>query len=216
MIANTLVREAAGVTPRGFSSVSKVAEARLPTEFGEFRIAGYRSLTSDEEFVCVFKGDLDPEVPVPVRIHSQCLTGDVFHSAKCDCGSQLQLAMRTIEKEGRGVIVYQHQEGRGIGIINKIRAYALQDEGADTIEANLRLGLEVDLRKYDQCVEILTDLGIRKVRAMSNNPTKIQAMRDGGLEIVDRIPIEFKPSKDTEKYLSVKKFRMGHFLNLVT
>lgn len=196
-------------------SVEKVAEARLPTEFGEFRIAGYKSLTSDEEFVCVFKGEWNENTAVPVRIHSQCLTGDVFHSIKCDCGPQLQRAMETIEKEGRGVIVYQQQEGRGIGIINKIRAYALQDEGADTIEANTKLGLEVDLREYDQCVEILKDLGVKKVKAMSNNPEKLKAMRDGGLEIVKRLPIEFKPSKDTEKYLSVKKFQMGHLLSLV-
>ncbi|HQU84491.1 MAG TPA: GTP cyclohydrolase II [Pyrinomonadaceae bacterium] len=197
-------------------TVEKAAEARLPTEFGEFRIAGYRSLTSNEEFVCVYKGDLKENAAIPVRIHSQCLTGDVFHSIKCDCGPQLQRALETIEKEGRGVIVYQQQEGRGIGIINKIRAYALQDEGADTIEANLRLGLDVDAREYHQCVEILRDLGVRKVKAMSNNPEKLQAMRDGGLEIAERVPIEFKPSKDTEKYLSVKKFQMGHLLNLVS
>lgn len=196
-------------------SVEKVAEARLPTEFGEFRIAGYKSLISDEEFVCVFKGELNENIAVPVRIHSQCLTGDVFHSIKCDCGPQLQRAMETIEKEGRGAIVYQHQEGRGIGIINKIRAYALQDKGADTIEANLQLGLDVDLREYEQCVEILKDLGIKKVKAMSNNPEKLKAMRDGGLEIVERLPIEFKPSKDTQKYLKVKKFQMGHLLSLV-
>ena len=119
-------------------------------------------------------------------------------------------------KEGRGVIVYQHQEGRGIGIINKIRAYALQDQGADTIEANTRLGFEVDSREYHQCVEILKDLGVKKVKAMSNNPEKLRAMREGGLEIIERVPIEFKPSKDTQKYLSVKKFQMGHILNLVS
>ena len=197
-------------------TVEKVADARLPTEFGEFRIAGYKSLTSNEEFVCIYKGDLKENAAIPVRIHSQCLTGDVFHSTKCDCGMQLKRAMETIEKEARGVIVYQQQEGRGIGIINKIRAYALQDEGADTIEANLRLGLDVDAREYHQCVEILRDLGVRKIKAMSNNPEKLQAMRDGGLEIVERVPIEFKPSKDTEKYLSVKKFQMGHLLNLVS
>jgi 3,4-dihydroxy 2-butanone 4-phosphate synthase/GTP cyclohydrolase II len=200
-----------------FKSIEKVAEARLPTEFGEFRIAGYKSLTGDEEFVCVYKGEFSEDAAaVPVRIHSQCLTGDVFHSTKCDCGLQLKSTMETIEKEGRGAIVYQQQEGRGIGIINKIRAYALQDEGADTIEANELLGLEVDLREYDQCVEILRDLGIKKVKAMSNNPEKLKAMRDGGLEIIERIPIEFTPSKDTQKYLSVKKFRMGHILNLVS
>jgi GTP cyclohydrolase II len=197
-------------------TVSKVADARLPTEFGEFRIAGYKSLTSDEEFVCVYKGTFKEETAVPVRIHSQCLTGDVFHSTKCDCGKQLEHAMETIAKAGVGAIVYQQQEGRGIGIINKIRAYELQDKGADTIEANTLLGLEVDLRKYEQCVEIIKDLGIRNVKAMSNNPEKLQAMREGGLEIVERVPIEFKPSKDTQKYLSVKKLRMGHLLNLVS
>ncbi len=197
-------------------SVEKVAEARLPTEFGEFRIAGYKSLTSVEEFVCVYKGEFSEDVPVPVRIHSQCLTGDVFHSTKCDCGQQIKKALETIEKEGRGAIVYQQQEGRGIGIINKIRAYALQDEGADTIEANELLGLKVDLREYGQCVEILRDLGIKKVKAMSNNPEKLKAMRDGGLEIIERVPLEFMPSEDTQKYLSVKKFRMGHILNLVS
>lgn len=185
-------------------SVEKIAEAHLPTEFGEFRIAGYKSLISDEEFVCVFKGDLHENAAIPVRIHSQCLTGDVFHSTKCDCGAQLKSAMETIEKEGRG-----------IGIINKIRAYALQDKGADTIEANLRLGLDVDLREYDQCVEILRDLGVRKVKILSNNPDKIRAVRKGGLEVVERVPIEFKPSKNTQKYLSVKKFQMGHLLSLV-
>ncbi len=216
MIQSCSFAESPRLLTESLSTVTKVADARLPTAFGEFRIAGYQSLISDEEFVCVYKGDLDTNVPVLVRIHSQCLTGDVFHSSKCDCGEQLQLAMKMIENEGRGVIVYQQQEGRGIGIINKIRAYALQDEGADTIEANLRLGLEVDSRHYGQCVEILRNLGITQVKAMTNNPAKIQAIRDGGIEIVERVPIEFKPSSDTAKYLSVKKFQMGHFLDLVT
>lgn len=197
-------------------TVEKMADARLPTEFGEFRIAGYRSLTSSEEFVCVYMGNLNSGAAAPVRIHSQCLTGDVFDSTKCDCGPQLQRAMQTIAEAGRGAVVYQHQEGRGIGIINKIKAYALQDEGADTIEANTRLGLGVDLREYDQCVEILKDLGLKRIKFMSNNPDKIKAIKDGGLEIVKRLPIEFEPSKDTEKYLSVKKFQMGHILNLVS
>lgn len=197
-------------------SVVKAADAQLPTKYGDFRIAGYRSLVSDEEFVVVYKGELRTNDSVPVRIHSQCLTGDVFHSAKCDCGEQLQFAMETIAKEGRGALVYQQQEGRGIGIINKIRAYALQDDGADTIEANVRLGLDVDARRYEQCVEILKDLGITRIKALTNNPDKIRALRDGGLEIEERVPIEFEPSKDTQRYLSVKKFQMGHLLSLVT
>ena len=196
-------------------TVIKEADARLPTEFGEFRIAGYRSLTSDEEFVAVYKGEPKEAVEAsPVRIHSQCLTGDVFHSSKCDCGPQLRFAMETIAEAGVGAVVYQHQEGRGIGIINKIKAYSLQDDGADTIEANTQLGLEVDLREYSQCVEILQDLGFEKVQLMSNNPDKLQAVIDGGIELVNRLPIEFEPSKDTENYLSVKKLQMGHLLEL--
>ena len=197
-------------------TVERIATAKLPTSRGEFMIAGYRSTVSNEEFVVIYKGKMEGEVPTLVRIHSQCLTGDVFGSIKCDCGPQLHKAMEMIEAEGRGAIVYQQQEGRGIGILNKIRAYALQDEGADTIEANELLGLEVDLRKYNQCVEILRDLGLKKVKVLSNNPEKIQAMRDGGLEIVERIPIEFKPSKNTLKYLTTKKLQMGHLLHLVS
>ena len=197
-------------------TVEKVAEAALPTEFGDFRIAGYRSLNSSEEFVCVYKGELSTEASALIRIHSQCLTGDVFHSTKCDCGPQLQRAMELIGREGRGAIVYQHQEGRGIGIINKIRAYALQDEGADTIEANERLGLGVDLREYEQCVEILRDLGLKRVRVLSNNPDKLKAMRDGGLIVEERVPLEFRPSKNTVRYLTTKKLQMGHLLQLVS
>ncbi len=216
MINSLMSRAATRKSNQREITVERAAEARLPTQFGEFRIAGYRSLTSNEEFVAVFKGSASAESVAPIRIHSQCLTGDVFHSSKCDCGPQLKFAMETIARERVGAVVYQHQEGRGIGIINKIRAYALQDEGADTIEANTRLGLEVDLREYGQCVEIIRDLGFTRIKMMSNNPDKIQAAKDGGLEVVNRIPIEFEPSVNTEKYLSVKKFQMGHLLELVS
>ncbi|MBC7796781.1 MAG: GTP cyclohydrolase II [Pyrinomonadaceae bacterium] len=196
-------------------TVKKVAVAKLPTEIGDFRIAGYKSLTSSEEFVCLYMGEISAEIPTLARIHSQCLTGDVFHSLKCDCGPQLKKAMQLIEADGRGAIVYQHQEGRGIGIINKIRAYALQDLGADTIEANEQLGLGVDLRVYSQCVEVLKDLGLRRVKVMSNNPEKIEAMSEGGLEIVERIPLEIEPSPEKLRYMQTKKNRMGHLLDLV-
>ena len=162
-------------------TVERVATANLPTKRGEFKIAGYRSLTSDEEFVVLYKGEMDGHVPTLVRIHSQCLTGDVFGSIKCDCGPQLHKTMEMIEAEGRGAIVYQQQEGRGIGIINKIRAYALQDEGADTVEANEELGFAVDARDYQQCAEILFDLGLCKVKVISNNPDKLAALERAGL-----------------------------------
>jgi GTP cyclohydrolase II len=194
-------------------SVERVATASLPTEIGTFKIAGYRSLNSDEEFVVLYKGELEADVPTLVRIHSQCLTGDVFGSIKCDCGPQLHKAMEMIEKEGRGAIVYQQQEGRGIGIINKIRAYALQDEGADTVEANEKLGFAVDARTYQQCAEILFDLGLCKVRVMSNNPQKLKALEEAGLRVVERIPIEIQTEEPAAHYLRTKKEKLGHLLN---
>lgn len=193
-------------------TVEKVATAKLPTEVGDFKIAGYRSLNSSEEFVVLYKGEMDPEVPTLVRIHSQCLTGDVFGSIKCDCGPQLHKAMEMIESEGRGAIVYQQQEGRGIGILNKIRAYALQDEGADTVEANEKLGFAVDARNYQQCAEILFDLGLCQVRVMSNNPDKLNALEAAGLRIVERIPIEIKGEEAAAHYLRTKKEKLGHLL----
>ncbi len=196
-------------------SVERVSIAKLPTAIGEFMIAGYRSRTSDEEFVALFKGELQREVPTLVRIHSQCLTGDVFGSTKCDCGPQLHRAMELIEREGRGAIVYQLQEGRGIGIINKIRAYALQDEGADTVEANERLGLAIDLREYRQCAEVLFDLGLCQVRMMSNNPLKLQAMKEAGLNVVERVSIEVEPTDAAMHYLRTKKAKMGHLLDTI-
>ena len=194
-------------------SVEKVATAHLPTQTGDFRIAGYRSLNSNEEFVVLYKGEMRKDIPTLVRIHSQCLTGDVFGSIKCDCGPQLNKAMQLIEVEGRGAIVYQQQEGRGIGIINKIRAYALQDEGADTVEANEKLGFEIDARNYQQCAEILFDLGLCKVRVMSNNPNKIIALKKAGLQIVERVSIEVESQAPAAHYLKTKKEKMGHLLD---
>ncbi len=194
-------------------SVQKIAVANLPTSIGDFKIAGYRSLTSTEEFVVLFKGEMRTDIPTLVRIHSQCLTGDVFGSIKCDCGPQLEEAMRLIEQEGRGAIVYQQQEGRGIGIINKIRAYALQDDGADTVEANEKLGFAIDARQYQQCAEILFDLGLCKVRVMSNNPDKLQALENAGLQIVERVPIEVESKEPAAHYLRTKKEKMGHLLD---
>jgi len=193
-------------------TVERVATADLPTSHGNFKIAGYRSLVSDEEFVVIFTGDMDAHVPTLVRIHSQCLTGDVFGSIKCDCGPQLHRAMDMIQAEGRGAIVYQQQEGRGIGIINKIRAYALQDEGADTVEANEELGFAADARDYQQCAEILFDLGLCKVRVISNNPVKLAALTRAGLRIVERIPIEVPSEAPAAHYLRVKKEKLGHLL----
>ena len=196
------------------STVERVAEAKLPTDLGEFRLIGYRSLISNEEFVVLARGEFGDGQPTLARIHSQCLTGDVFGSTKCDCGQQLRSAMKLITDAGRGAIIYQQQEGRGIGIINKIRAYALQDEGADTIEANERLGLAVDRRRYEQCAEILTDLGIKRVRLISNNPEKLQALRNCGLEIVERVPLEIKFYRSFARYLKTKREEMGHLINL--
>ncbi len=195
-------------------TVKLEAEANLPTEFGSFKIAGFRSTNSDEEFVALIKGKIDPAKPTLVRIHSQCLTGDVFHSLKCDCGPQLQRAMEMVQAEGSGIIVYQQQEGRGIGIVNKIRAYALQDQGADTIEANVKLGFAIDAREYNQCAEVIKLLGARRVRLMSNNPDKVRALRNAGLEVVERVPLEIKASPPAFRYLMTKKEQMGHLLQL--
>jgi GTP cyclohydrolase II len=179
-------------------TVERAAEASLPTKIGGFRIIGY------------FNSENSPLV----RIHSQCLTGDVFGSIKCDCGQQLEAAVRLIAEENCGAIVYQQQEGRGIGIINKIRAYALQDKGADTIEANERLGLDVDLRRYEQCAEILLDLGLKKIRLMSNNPEKIRALKNSGLEIAGRVPLSIEYHRNLTGYLKTKRDSLGHLINL--
>jgi 3,4-dihydroxy 2-butanone 4-phosphate synthase/GTP cyclohydrolase II len=198
---------------QGPITVERIATAKLPTKRGNFKIAGYRSLNSDEEFVVLYKGEMNGDVPTLVRIHSQCLTGDVFGSIKCDCGPQLHKAMEMIEAEGRGAIVYQQQEGRGIGIINKIRAYELQDAGADTVEANEKLGFEIDARDYQQCAEILFDLGLCKVKVISNNPDKLAALERAGLKVVERIPIEVEAEEPAAHYMKTKKEKMGHLID---
>lgn len=203
-----------GNTNISCTGVERLAEANLPTEFGLFRIIAFKSIATDEEFPVLIKGTLDGDTPTLVRIHSQCLTGDVFHSLKCDCGRQLDHAMRLIQEEGQGVIIYQQQEGRGIGITNKIRAYELQDAGQDTVEANLSLGFEADLRQYECCVDILKELGLRRVRLMSNNPDKIEALQRAGFE-VERVAIEIEPHERTLEYLKTKKDKLGHLLENV-
>lgn len=209
-----LEKEAIGTcsAPTSGLSVERVAVADLPTRFGDFKIAGYRSLISDEEFVVLFKGEMRRDIPTLVRIHSQCLTGDVFGSTKCDCGNQLERTLQMIQDEGRGAIVYQQQEGRGIGILNKIRAYALQDEGADTVEANQQLGLAVDLREYKQCADILFDLGLCHVRVISNNPLKLRALEEAGLQIVERVSLQVEPGEKAAGYLRTKKEKLGHLI----
>ncbi|HZS43541.1 MAG TPA: GTP cyclohydrolase II [Blastocatellia bacterium] len=192
--------------------VIKQAEANLPTEFGDFRIIGFTSVADGEEFVVLTQGDLTDGKPVLVRIHSQCLTGDVFHSIKCDCRQQLHAALSRISKEGRGVLIYQAQEGRGIGIINKIRAYALQDQGVDTVEANLQLGFGADERDYQLCADIVSQLGIREVRMMSNNPDKIAALERAEIKITERVSLDIQPSDLSTEYLRIKKEKMGHLL----
>jgi 3,4-dihydroxy 2-butanone 4-phosphate synthase/GTP cyclohydrolase II len=195
-------------------TIERVTEANLPTKFGDFRIIGYRSMVSSEEFVVLTRGVFNSKSPALVRIHSQCLTGDVFGSIKCDCGQQLEAAMKMIAEADCGAIIYQHQEGRGIGIINKIRAYALQDAGADTIEANEQLGLDVDLRCYEQCAEILLDLSLKRVRLMSNNPDKIQVLKNCGLEVTERVALSIKYHQNLTRYLKTKRDEMGHLINL--
>jgi GTP cyclohydrolase II len=195
--------------------LSKVAEADFPSRFGQFRIYGFEGRTDGivDEAVVLKMGDIEGGPPL-VRIHSQCLTGDVFHSLRCDCRAQLELALETIASEGRGMLIYEHQEGRGIGLMNKLRAYELQDHGADTIEANEQLGFEADLRGYVLPGAILRYFGLRAVRLMSNNPEKIEALERAGVTVTERVPCLVTPMDSTEDYLRTKKEKMGHLLDV--
>ena len=196
--------------------VRKVAEAEFPTRFGHFRIFGFEGSSAGgiapEEAVVLKMGDLSGNPPL-VRIHSQCLTGDVFHSLRCDCGAQLELALHSIAAEGRGLLIYENQEGRGIGLLNKLRAYELQDHGADTVEANQQLGFEADLRGYELAGAILRYLQLAAVRLMSNNPEKIQALERAGVRVTERVPSIVPSHESTEDYLRTKREKLGHLLD---
>jgi 3,4-dihydroxy 2-butanone 4-phosphate synthase/GTP cyclohydrolase II len=193
--------------------VERVVSTRLPTTFGEFAAVGYRSLVDNKHHVALVKGDVAGTEDVLVRVHSECLTGDVFHSLRCDCGEQLESALSMIEREGCGVLLYLSQEGRGIGLLNKLRAYKLQEEGLDTVDANLKLGLPADLRDYGIGAQILVDLGLTSIRILTNNPKKISGLAGYGLSVTDQIPIQHVPNSHNEAYLRAKRDRLGHTLH---
>jgi 3,4-dihydroxy 2-butanone 4-phosphate synthase/GTP cyclohydrolase II len=191
----------------------KVPRAQLPTRWGDFIVYGFRHPETGEEAVALVVGQPSPEVSVLVRIHSQCLTGDVLGSQRCDCGDQLNKAMRLIAESGLGILVYQQQEGRGIGLINKIHAYELQDQGFDTVSANEKLGFQADLREYQMPAEILKYLSAYKVRLLSNNPDKVKGLEQEGIKVDERLPLEIPPRSSTKEYLKIKKLKLGHLLS---
>jgi 3,4-dihydroxy 2-butanone 4-phosphate synthase/GTP cyclohydrolase II len=192
--------------------VNREVEIKLPTDFGTFTAIAYTNDVDQKEHVALVKGRIDPNVPTLVRVHSECLTGDVFHSHRCDCGPQLAAAMQQINDHGSGVLLYMRQEGRGIGLINKLKAYSLQEQGFDTVEANIKLGFAPDLRDYGIGAQILKDLGIRKIRLLTNNPRKIRGLEGYGLEVVERVPIQMTENEDNTNYLHTKKTKLGHLL----
>ena len=193
-------------------SIERVVEINMPTKYGDFKMFGFINKLNGEHHVALVKGEINEDMSVLTRIHSECLTGDVIGSKRCDCGEQFDLAMKKIAKEGRGILVYMRQEGRGIGLINKLKAYALQDQGYDTVEANVMLGFPADMRKYDIVAEILKDLGVKKVNLMTNNPRKIDGLEMYGIEIVNRVPIQMNHNEKNEFYLQTKKEKLGHML----
>ena len=194
-------------------SVSFVAESRLPTPFGEFMMHGFEESGTGKEHLALTMGDVSQGGPVLARVHSECLTGDALFSMRCDCGPQLEAAMRKIAEEGRGVILYLRQEGRGIGLMNKVRAYHLQDEGMDTVEANVELGFDADMRKYDMCKTMLDHLGIEQLILMTNNPRKVDALTKQGIEVVERQQHQTGQNPHNEKYLTTKVWKLGHLMN---